>query len=640
MNTKKYISLWLALTLLLFCGIGAFNYVVDPYLLYLSPTYKKINLKKPKAGTHSRQTKIHIARTMEIDTLIIGNSRPELGLDPEHAYFTRNGMKVFNLGLPGSSLAMQYGYAIDLIRDKDIRTVLIGVDFNDYTMFPSADRDPYLWLPKKSGFDGRKKYNWAGKENPFYDLNYYKDHLLPLVSLGTLKDAITTTLNQSPDASNLTIRGFNPPEHMEAITRAEGVKTLFNQKNKNIAEIFSSRKWQVFSTGHQSSPEFEKLKFFLNYLESENVKTILFINPYHAHYLEVISQAGLYPEFEKWKRAVAGLVAPEGKPLPVYSSTPNVTNTVSGAETPPQSDDTQLSLLSPPTDDASQRSVHDSDPFTDSGEISVSGVFQISIFNTEKTDKDTKLSLADLIEFWQQEIEEKPENLGNSFWLFGMDSYDDSNGFWHQKIEEKTEREGDLFWVFGMDEPSETYRLRCSSQEPVLPVYVESPFQPDPFNLDQLEEGTCLEVDVIKGSRVIETIPRSNIDTSSDVYAFDDVDLSFTLEPPRKSAPPKYIPENISAQLWDFSVMSDFITEDVITSGKTPLKWFWEPAHYRKRLGDLMIRDMLSGAPAPQFGVRLNPNMIDQHLENNRRKLRAYEEDHPDEVEYIRQFFR
>lgn len=249
MNTKKYISLWLALTLLLFCGIGAFNYVVDPYLLYLSPTYKKINLKKPKAGTHSRQTKIHIARTMEIDTLIIGNSRPELGLDPEHAYFTRNGMKVFNLGLPGSSLAMQYGYAIDLIRDKDIRTVLIGVDFNDYTMSPPADRDPYLWPPKKSGFDGRKKYNWAGKENPFYDLNYYKDHLLPLVSLGTLKDAITTTLNQSPDASNLTIRGLTPPNIWKPLPGQKASKPCSTRKIKTSRKFFPPENGRYFPQG-------------------------------------------------------------------------------------------------------------------------------------------------------------------------------------------------------------------------------------------------------------------------------------------------------------------------------------------------------------------------------------------------------
>jgi hypothetical protein len=47
---------------------------------------------------------------------------------------------------------------------------------------------------------------------------------------------------------------------------------------------------------------------------------------------------------------------------------------------------------------------------------------------------------------------------------------------------------------------------------------------------------------------------------------------------------------------WDFSVDSAYVHEPVPQSGvkSGPLHWFWEPAHYRQQLGDLMVDAMLS----------------------------------------------
>jgi hypothetical protein len=47
---------------------------------------------------------------------------------------------------------------------------------------------------------------------------------------------------------------------------------------------------------------------------------------------------------------------------------------------------------------------------------------------------------------------------------------------------------------------------------------------------------------------------------------------------------------------WDFSGDSAFIHETVPAAGvkSGPLRWFWEPAHYRQQLGDLMVDAMLS----------------------------------------------
>jgi hypothetical protein len=51
-----------------------------------------------------------------------------------------------------------------------------------------------------------------------------------------------------------------------------------------------------------------------------------------------------------------------------------------------------------------------------------------------------------------------------------------------------------------------------------------------------------------------------------------------------------------SVMLWDFAMDSDYLHESVAGKGvkSGPLQWFWEPAHYRQQLGDLMVEAMLS----------------------------------------------
>jgi len=66
--------------------------------------------------------------------------------------------------------------------------------------------------------------------------------------------------------------------------------------------------------------------------------------------------------------------------------------------------------------------------------------------------------------------------------------------------------------------------------------------------------------------------------------------------------------EDAQLQFWDFTVDSPYIHEDVPPAADRsgPLQWFWEPSHYRRELGDLMLDSMLSGSCGTevQFGKR------------------------------------
>jgi hypothetical protein len=66
--------------------------------------------------------------------------------------------------------------------------------------------------------------------------------------------------------------------------------------------------------------------------------------------------------------------------------------------------------------------------------------------------------------------------------------------------------------------------------------------------------------------------------------------------------------------LWDFLDYSSFNTEPVPAPGdrRTPTCWFWEPTHFKKQLGEVMIQRMF-GADGPAFGTVLTPASLPRH---------------------------
>jgi hypothetical protein len=88
--------------------------------------------------------------------------------------------------------------------------------------------------------------------------------------------------------------------------------------------------------------------------------------------------------------------------------------------------------------------------------------------------------------------------------------------------------------------------------------------------------------------------------------------------------------------LWDFSGFNSVTMEHVPPAGDTEtiMNGFWEPSHYKKEIGDLMIDRMLSYAePArpvpPDFGELLTPSTIEPWLAGTRARMNAYMRDEP-----------
>ncbi len=86
-------------------------------------------------------------------------------------------------------------------------------------------------------------------------------------------------------------------------------------------------------------------------------------------------------------------------------------------------------------------------------------------------------------------------------------------------------------------------------------------------------------------------------------------------------------------ELWDFSGYDKYSTIDPRVS-----PWFWNPNHYTRRLGDLMVR-RLFGEPDAEFGMVLTQNSVEMRLAEIRVQQTKYRQTHPEAVEALRHMY-
>jgi len=86
--------------------------------------------------------------------------------------------------------------------------------------------------------------------------------------------------------------------------------------------------------------------------------------------------------------------------------------------------------------------------------------------------------------------------------------------------------------------------------------------------------------------------------------------------------------------VWDFASYNDLTTERVPPPSDTALKmqWYWDPLHFKAVFGDLLIRQIFSGAEET-IGTRLAMATVCAHLENVRRRKHLYKKDNRDQTD-------
>lgn len=301
MSAKRFLRTSLLSTGVTIGGFLAATVIIDPYDYWGTPRREGINLYKPKVHSHLKIAKTGQYLRQKPRTVLAGNSRVDVGLDPQDAAWPAAFQPVYNFGLPGEGMASVIETLTAAMARHRPERVYLGVDFFDF-LVPEDQ-----W----SGFDGaalpprqaRLPARLKGLAGTTVSLDALVDSVLTLVEQGEVHPADTRA------------NGFTPLENYHGHVAREGHAALFEQRTRETVERLLTRPRRMAWPGPGRNPAWARLEQFLAFARAQGVTVVLFTYPYHAELLETLRQTGRMEDLKQWHVRLAALAAREGVPL-------------------------------------------------------------------------------------------------------------------------------------------------------------------------------------------------------------------------------------------------------------------------------------------------------------------------------------
>ena len=281
----QYLWAWFWWTLALLGNVAVFNLVVDPYGLFRIADVVGLNSVKSQASERGPLFKHTAVDRMHPSGLVLGNSRAEIGFDPESPAWPTWARPAFNLALPGAGISAVAGDFDQALRGSTPKLVVVGLDFVDFRVDP-ASNDTFK-AP-------------AASADP---LPRMRERASALLTMNALVDSLTTVKAQhEPYPTSLTDAGFNPKRDYVGIARREGYFALFRQRDQENALTYLRGPKGVFQAGGRPAPGFDAVDNIIALARARGITVRFVIYPYHAHTLTLFHLTGLWPAYEDWKR--------------------------------------------------------------------------------------------------------------------------------------------------------------------------------------------------------------------------------------------------------------------------------------------------------------------------------------------------
>ncbi|MGK7936870.1 MAG: hypothetical protein AB4206_13900 [Xenococcaceae cyanobacterium] len=126
---KNFYFFFTISTLIPLCLVAVINLVIDPYLYFYSPNFKKINQFKPEREKHLMLSKAAEINHIEAKIILLGSSRVMSGLNTQYPGLEYPDL-TYNLGLPGVNMyQIMHYFNHALVNQSQIKQVILGLDF-------------------------------------------------------------------------------------------------------------------------------------------------------------------------------------------------------------------------------------------------------------------------------------------------------------------------------------------------------------------------------------------------------------------------------------------------------------------------------------------------------------------------------
>jgi hypothetical protein len=98
-------------------------------------------------------------------------------------------------------------------------------------------------------------------------------------------------------------------------------------------------------------------------------------------------------------------------------------------------------------------------------------------------------------------------------------------------------------------------------------------------------------------------------------------------------------PDKPAYPLWDFTGYNRITTETIPILPRQKMQWYWESSHFKKELGNLVLDKLFnyqSQRTVPtDFGILINSQNIEAHLQKLREQQQRYHQTHPQDIAQI-----
>jgi len=292
-----YLRWMLATATLLVAAVALFNVLIDPLGVFGSPRIAGLDSLKPHLDHYRELTHWKAAKRLCAKTGIFGNSRAEIGLNPNSPPLRAHGLAAYDHAVPGTGADLSY-LQLKWLGEAGCMpdTVFLGIDFFDF-------------------LGGRAPGNMNALDAepaPRFDAHFFEEEVFSMTGLEDSIETVSIQHARHPDV--LTEFGFNPLDNYVAEVEQSGAYTLFRQKAQdNIANWRRRAPLIRPATGGMSDSE-QEVDAFVARARASNGKVYLMIYPYHAEARMIVERLGLGALFAEWKKQMVELAARHSGP--------------------------------------------------------------------------------------------------------------------------------------------------------------------------------------------------------------------------------------------------------------------------------------------------------------------------------------
>ncbi len=280
--------------------VVVFNWLLNPFLLFDSPEIDGINKLKTEIFFANQLTKPHTIKQQKPHSIILGTSRAGSSLNPSSPQL--NAMNIYNLATPGASPYVIFRLYQHAMANAEIKSVILCIDF---FMFNDARGN------KLPGYDKsfESRLDTLVDDSPATTWpQYLRDDIVTLTSWSTIQSSWATLNKQKSFASQE--KGGVLQQKNGFWIQQQPKSSLYPNIFSKTAETYFSQQWFVGDKKEfrlspidgDDTTTFYYFRQLLLELYKHDIETKIVILPPHAYLLEALSVAGLWDEFEEWKK--------------------------------------------------------------------------------------------------------------------------------------------------------------------------------------------------------------------------------------------------------------------------------------------------------------------------------------------------